>query len=317
MSQFMEENKNLFLEIKKEIDGLEELSGVSVTNVLLPIYKKITEGKNIEERLETISTLWKYLEEILNTTDRTTMHPHFKQQKDPEQSKKALIGNAWELIFETLSNEFLESLGVKVIRFSKENVEKFIEEVGLKKFEERFSLFKERGLLDETRFSKGRIVESFYEDMIKQLKVYIDDEYKVVVNPDCDLIIFKHISDGTYTGKILVLAVLSSKRRFRERIAQVGYWTIKFRHSGSKIKNLLVTPDEDKTFLKADSDHKKIAEIDTDGTYVVYPDIVRSLKIKHLKFMREDIKKILDERKEEIEMYENYGKVIEKLLGTR
>lgn len=313
----MEENNNLFLEIKKEIDELKELSGVSVTDILLPIYKKTTEGKNIEERLETISALWKYLEEILDTTDRTTMHPYFKQQKDPEQSKKALIGSAWELIFETLSNEFLESLDVKVIRFSRENVEKFIEEVGLKKFEERFSLFKERGLLDETRFSKGRIVGSFYEDMIKQLKVYIDDEYKVAVNPDCDLIIFKYIYDGTYTGKTLVLAVLSSKRRFRERIAQVGYWTIKFKHSGSKIKNLLVTPDEDRTFLKDDSDHKKIAEIDTDGTYVVYPDIVKSLKIKHLKFMREDIKKILDERKEEIEMYENYGKVIEKLLGTR
>lgn len=317
MSQVMEENNNLFLEIKKEIDELKELSGVSVTDILLPVYKKTTEGKNIEERLETISALWKYLEEILDTTDRTTMHPYFKQQKDPEQSKKALIGSAWELIFETLSNEFLESLDVKVIRFSRENVEKFIEEVGLKKFEERFSLFKERGLLDETRFSKGRIVESFYEDMIKQLKVYIDDEYKVAVNPDCDLIIFKYIYDGTYTGKTLVLAVLSSKRRFRERIAQVGYWTIKFKHSGSKIKNLLVTPDEDRTFLKDDSDHKKIAEIDTDGTYVVYPDIVKSLKIKHLKFMREDIKKILDERKEEIEMYENYGKVIEKLLGTR
>lgn len=317
MSQVMEENNNLFLEIKKEIDELKELSGVSVTDILLPIYKKTTEGKNIEERLETISALWKYLEKILDTTDRTTMHPYFKQQKDPEQSKKALIGSAWELIFETLSNEFLESLDVKVIRFSRENVEKFIEEVGLKKFEERFSLFKERGLLDETRFSKGRIVESFYEDMIKQLKVYIDDEYKVAVNPDCDLIIFKYIYDGTYTGKTLVLAVLSSKRRFRERIAQVGYWTIKFKHSGSKIKNLLVTPDEDRTFLKDDSDHKKIAEIDTDGTYVVYPDIVKSLKIKHLKFMREDIKKILDERKEEIEMYENYGKVIEKLLGTR
>lgn len=317
MSQFMEESNNLFLEIKKEIDELKELSGVSVTNILLPIYKKTTERKNIEERLETISTLWKYLEEILDTTDRNTMHPHFKQQEDPEQSKKALIGNAWELIFETLSNEFLESLGVKVIRFSKENVEKFIEEVGFKTFEERFSLFKKFGLLDEARFSKGRIVESFYKDIIRQLKVYIDDEYKVVVNPDCDLILFKYIYDGTYTGKILVLAVLSSKRRFRERIAQVGYWTIKFKHSGSKIKNLLVTPDEDRTFLKDDSDHKKIAEIDTDGTYVVYPDVVRSLKIKHLKFIREDIKKILDERKEEIEMYENYGKVIEKLLGTR
>lgn len=132
MSQIMEENKNLILEIKREIDGLEELSGVNVTDILLPIYKKTTEGKSIEERLETISTLWKYLEEILDTSDKNTMHPYFKQQKDPEQSKKALIGNAWELIFETLSNEFLESLGVKVIRFSKENVEKFIEEIGFK-----------------------------------------------------------------------------------------------------------------------------------------------------------------------------------------
>lgn len=155
-----------------------------------------------------------------------------------------------------------------------------------------------------------------YADITNQLKVYIDDKYEILVNPDCDLLIIKYIDDGTHTGKMLVLAILSSKKKFREKIAQVGYWTIKFRHSGSKVKNLLITPDEDKAFLK-DSDHKKIAEVDTDGTYVVYPDEVRSTKIKHLKFLREDVKKILEERRGEIEMYQRYGNMIARLITQR
>lgn len=304
--------------LREEIYELHELKGADIARIILSKYKKISTGLTIEERLETISTLWVFLEKSLDTSDRELMHPYLKNQKDPEQSKKGLLGSAWEQIFEVLANEFLETLNIKVIRFSKENVENFVEgNLGLGNLKEKFSIYKKLELINESQFSKGRIVDSLYEDIKKQLKVYIDDEYKVVVEPDCDLIIIKYVNDGTYMGKILVLAVLSSKKKFRERIAQVGYWTVKFRHSGSKIRNLLVTADEDKTFLKENSDHKKIAEVDTDGTYVVYPYEIRSKKIKHLKFLREDVKKILDERKEEIEMYENYGKVVEKLISSK
>ncbi|MBI4972210.1 MAG: hypothetical protein HZA06_01175 [Nitrospirae bacterium] len=304
--------------LREEIYKLNELKGADISRIILSRYKEISSGQPIEERLKTISTLWGFLEISLDTSDRELMHPYFKNQEDPEQSKKGLLGSAWEQIFESVANEFLETLNIKVIRFSKENVENFIEgNLGFGNLKEKFGIYKKLKLIDENQFSKGRIVDSLYEDTKKQLKVYIDDEYKVVVEPDCDLIIIKYINDGTYMGKILVLAVLSSKKKFRERIAQVGYWTIKFRHSGSKIRNLLVTADEDKTFLKENSDHKKIAEVDTDGTYVVYPDEVRSEKIKHLKFLREDVKKILDERKEEIEMYENYGKVVERLISSK
>lgn len=313
----MNDDKNFHEELKERIYSLSELNGGDIANILIPIYKRVAGEKTVEEQLGVISNLWSHLEEILNTTDYEKMHPYFKTQSYPGESKKGILGNAWEQMFEMLANEFLETLNVMVIRLSKENVEKFVEAIGLKTLEEKFNIYKKLGLINEIRFSKGRIVDSFYNDIINQLKVYIDDEYKVMVNPDCDLIIIKHINDGTYIGKILVLAVLSSKKKFRERIAQVGYWTVKFRHSGSKIKNLLVTPDEDRAFLKEDSDHKKIAEVDTDGTYVIYPDEVKSLKIKHLKFLREDVKKIFAERKEEIEMYENYGKVIEKLISSR
>lgn len=44
---------------------------------------------------------------------------------------------------------------------------------------------------------------------------------------------------------------------------------------------------------------------------------IKSTKIKHLKFLREDVKKILDERSTEIEMYERYGSIIAKLIGQR
>jgi hypothetical protein len=307
-------------EIEKELRGkiyeLPELKGINIAEILLSIYKRITVGKTIEERLEKISILWGFLEKILDTSNRESMHPYLKKQDYPGESKKGLLGNVWEQIFEMLTSEFLETLKVKVVRLSKENIEKLTEEIGIGTLEEKFNAFKKLGLIEESRFSKGRIVDLFYTDIVNQLKVNIDDKYEVVVNPDCDLIIIKYINDGTYTGKMLVLAVLSSKKKFREKIAQVGYWTVKFRHSGSKIKNLLITPDEDKAFLK-DSDHKKIAEVDTDGTYVVYPEEIRSTKIKHLKFLREDVKKILDERHEEIEMYERYGNIIDKLFGQR
>ncbi|MGB9627718.1 MAG: BsaWI family type II restriction enzyme [Thermodesulfobacteriota bacterium] len=300
-------------EIKEKIYGLKELKGINIAKILLPIYKRETDGFLIEKRIEKISTIWGFVEKIFNTTDKENMHPYLKQQVDPEQSKKGFLGNAWEQIFESLANEFLETLGVKVIRLSREKIENLVNEIGVDILEEKFKRFKELGLIEESRFSKGKIVDLFYTDIMNQLKVYIDDEYKVVVNPDCDLIIIKYINDGTYTGKMLVLAVLSSKKKFRERIAQVGYWTVKFRHSGSKVKNLLITPDEDKDFLK-DSDHKKIAEVDTDGTYVVSLEEIRSTKIKHLKFLREEVKKILDERNEEIAMYKKYGNIIAKLL---
>lgn len=307
--------EELMEKLRSEIFELSELTGQNIANIVLTAYRDIPK-QSIEERLDTISVLWSYVEKILGSYDQNNIHPYLKRQRDPEQSKKGFLGNAWEQIFESLANEFLETLGVKVIRLSKENVENIVKEIGLDTFEQRFSAFKNLGLIEESRFSKGRIIELFYNDIMNQLKVYIDDKYEVLVNPDCDLIIVKYINDGTYTGKLLVLAVLSSKKKFRERIAQVGYWTIKFRHSGSKVKNLLITPDEDKDFLR-DSDHKRIAEVDTDGTYVMHLQEIKSTKIKHLKFLREDVKKILDERSTEIEMYERYGSIIAKLIGQR
>ncbi|BCB95861.1 hypothetical protein JZK55_07830 [Dissulfurispira thermophila] len=301
-------------EIEEKINSLEKLKGKDIADILLSIYKRETVGLSIEERIDQISTLWGFVEEIF-AIDKENIHPYLERLDDPEQSKKGFLGNAWEQIFEALANEFLETLDIKVIRLSKENIERLVKEK-IKDLEDNFKKFRDLGLIKESSFSFRRIVELLYEDIIRQLKVYIDDEYKVSVNPDCDLIIVKYINDGTYTGKMLVLAVLSSKKKFRERIAQVGYWTVKFRHSGSKIKNLLITPDEDKDFLK-DSDHKKIAEFDTDGTYVVYSKEIRSTKIKHLKFLREDVEKILNERSEEIAMYDRYGSIIGKLLNQR
>lgn len=304
--------ERVFDELKTAIYETHALSGRIIADILLEKYRTSTSDKGIYESVEFLSDIWGFLENILET-DTPNAHPYFQRQSDQEQSKKGLLGSAWELVFAAIANELLEGMDVRVIKLSKDNVKEFVYEKD-KQLRERFKLYKRLKLVTGPRYSKGRIVDSFYKDMVNQLRVYIDDEYKVQVNPDRDLIAFKHIDDGSYTGKVLVLAVLSAKKKFRERIAQVGYWTVKFRHTGSKVKNFLVTPDEDKTFLKEDSDHKKIAEIDTDGTYVIYQDDTQSEKIKHLKFLREAIEKILQERIDEIEEYRSYGRIINSLL---
>lgn len=138
--------------LRSKIYELKELKGNNIAEILLSTYKSLSENTNIEKRLDTISILWSYIENILNTSDKDNLHPYLKQQDDPEQSKKGFLGNAWEQIFESLANEFLDTLGVKVIRFSKENVENFLAELGIEILEKKFNAFKKLGLIEETRF---------------------------------------------------------------------------------------------------------------------------------------------------------------------
>lgn len=61
--------------------------------------------------------------------------------------------------------------------------------------------------------------------------------------PDADRVIYQE-------DPFKVISILSIKKKFRERIAQVGYWTIQLRQSGNDIKNIMVTTDENGTFTK-------------------------------------------------------------------
>ncbi|MEA3295776.1 MAG: BsaWI family type II restriction enzyme [Patescibacteria group bacterium] len=109
--------------------------------------------------------------------------------------------------------------------------------------------------------------------------------------PDVDIIIYNQNS-------CKVLVVISSKVTLRERIAQTGYWKLKFLQDEATkhIRVYFVTPDEDGTLT-----HKKpikkgraIVEVDLDGSYVLTEEEVEeSNKVKLFKHFIEDLKGLL------------------------
>jgi type II restriction enzyme len=96
--------------------------------------------------------------------------------------------------------------------------------------------------------------------------------------PDVDIIVYKPNTSE-------VVAIISSKVTLRERIAETGYWKIKLANDEATkhIKVYFVTPDEDGT-LTTEHPTKKgraIAEVDTDGTFVMTEaEIQESDKVK-------------------------------------
>ena len=110
--------------------------------------------------------------------------------------------------------------------------------------------------------------------------------------PDADIIIYQ-------PDTCKVLATISSKSSLRERIAQTGYWKLKFLDDEvtKHIKVYLVTPDEDGD-LKEDSGFPKkpraIVEVELDGAYLLTEaEMPGSEKIKLFEHFIEDFKGIL------------------------
>lgn len=108
--------------------------------------------------------------------------------------------------------------------------------------------------------------------------------------PDVDLIIYKPDS-------FKVIATISSKVTLRERIAQTGYWKLKFLQDPvtRNIKVFFVTPDEDRTLSikKPCKKGRAIVEIDTDGSYVMSDQkIEESKKVKTFGKFIEDLRRI-------------------------
>lgn len=68
------------------------------------------------------------------------------------------------------------------------------------------------------------MIGKYYKPMEEQLLIEIGG-YKLL--PDADRIVYRE-------NPFKIIAILSIKKKFRERIAQVGYWTIQLRQSGKK-----------------------------------------------------------------------------------
>ena len=108
--------------------------------------------------------------------------------------------------------------------------------------------------------------------------------------PDVDLIIYN-------PNSFEVLAVLSSKVTLRERIAQTGYWKLKFLQDKATkhIKVFFITPDEDSTLTirKPTKKGRAIVEVDLDGSYVLTKEQVEEDdKVKLFEHFIEDLKRL-------------------------
>ncbi|MEO0095257.1 MAG: BsaWI family type II restriction enzyme [candidate division WOR-3 bacterium] len=108
--------------------------------------------------------------------------------------------------------------------------------------------------------------------------------------PDADLVIYD-------PKKCKPIAIVSSKASLRERVAQTGYWNIKLKNSPvtKNIKVFFITLDEDGdlTLSKPAKKGRAIAEVDTDGTFVITTEqIEESNKIKTIARFFEDLKKL-------------------------
>jgi len=142
-------------------------------------------------------------------------------------------------------------------------------------------------------FTKAELKES-YDQISKQITVSFSNNRKML--PDIDLVIYRK------EPSIKVVAILSIKKKFRERIAQVAYWTIKLRQLGGKVKNFMVTTDEDNTFKEKRRTRETeeeiakaiaIAEEDINGTFVAAErETLSSEKIKPYKELFDELRKL-------------------------
>lgn len=113
--------------------------------------------------------------------------------------------------------------------------------------------------------------------------------------PDVDIVIY-------HPKTCKVLAVISSKVTLRERIAQTGYWKLKFLQDEATkhIKVYFIIPDEDGTLTKKKPAKKgrAIVEVDLDGSYVLTEEAIEeSNKVKLFEHFIDDLKRLLSNEK--------------------
>ena len=153
--------------------------------------------------------------------------------------------------------------------FKGKNLEKMIEYIITDEVK-KISL----SIINGNKLERKKIFEDKTLDLLKRNLCVDYGEYGLHL-PDVDIIIYDE-----KTSKII--SVLSIKVTLRERIAQTGYWKLKLMQSSvtRDIKVLFITLDEDETLSKNKPAKKgrAIAEIDTDGCYILTENNVEESK---------------------------------------
>jgi type II restriction enzyme len=211
---------------------------------------------------------YKYISEIFKIAKEI----HIKQWeksptpgKDHEQSWKAFKGKNLEKLIIYIIREEVERLGLKIVKGD------VLERKDPKKLSEELSKVK-------------RAVSINYGIYGLHL-------------PDADVIIYD-------PKTIKIICILSSKSTLRERIAETGYWKIKLSQDPvtKDIKFFFVTLDEDGDLLRKFPTKKgrAIAEVDTDGSYVMSEERVEeSDKVKTFDKFIKDLEVIVKKAKRE------------------
>lgn len=205
------------------------------------------------------SNTYRYISEILKEVKENHKQYALKSGiMDTEQSWRAFKGKNLEKMIEYIITDEIKNLGLSIINGNK--------------------------LERKKNFENKKL------DLLKRNLCIDYGEYGLHL-PDVDIIIYDDKNSK-------IIAVLSIKVTLRERIAQTGYWKLKLMQSSvtKHIKVIFITLDEDET-LSIKNPAKKgraIAEIDTDGCYILTENNVEeSKKIKLFQHFINDLKKII------------------------
>lgn len=205
------------------------------------------------------SNTYRYISEILKEVKENHKQYALKNGiMDTEQSWRAFKGKNLEKMIEYIITDEVKNLGLSIINGNK--------------------------LERKKNFENKKL------DLLKRNLCIDYGEYGLHL-PDVDIIIYDDKNSN-------IIAVLSIKVTLRERIAQTGYWKLKLMQSSvtKHIKVIFITLDEDET-LSIKNPAKKgraIAEIDTDGCYILTENNVEeSKKIKLFQHFINDLKKII------------------------
>ncbi|MEO0152238.1 MAG: BsaWI family type II restriction enzyme [candidate division WOR-3 bacterium] len=202
-----------------------------------------------------------------------------------------------QYVKERLKKEGMKNLS-KILKEIRQRYVKEIVKFGIKDPEQSWKPFKGK-LLEDVILDY--IVEELRKigfEVIKGSKLEKADNKLGVVDfgefgmhlPDADLVVYE-------PKKCKPIAIISSKATLRERIAQTGYWNVKLKASPTtaNIRVFFVTLDEDGdlTLKKPAKKGRAIAEVDTDGTFVITNKrLEESNKVKTIEKLLETFKKL-------------------------
>lgn len=224
-----------------------------------------------------------------------------------QDKKKAFVNNLKFKIKEEVKEKGIKNLS-HILEKAKQKYLKEIIKFGIKDPEQSWKPFKGKileeiildCLINEIENSGFRAVKGaiFEKDESKLSECLSKVKRGLVVDygefgmhlPDADIVIFD-------SEECKPFAIISSKTTLRERIAQTGYWFLKLKSSKitKNIRVFFITLDEDGDLIVKYPAKKgrAIAEVDTDGTFVITTKTLEeSHKIKGFEKLLEEIEKL-------------------------